>query len=83
MSRQPLITAGEIPPRIREDMETTARRHLPRGGWDPALDPPWDRGQLALGRGSALRALRYHFPAWRFNLRAGLLEVSRAADPQP
>ncbi len=74
------LIPDSVPAALREDMTRTARRHLPRGGWDPDEDPVWDRG-LALGRACALRALRYGYPAWRFEIVRARLVVERAVTP--
>lgn len=77
------LIPDNVPPRLREDMTRTARGHLPRGSWDPDEDPPWDRGGLALGRACALRALRYGYPAWKFEIVRARLVVARAVPVTP
>lgn len=71
---------ADVPPRIAREMRLVAARHLPSQTWDPTEDPAYARAARTRGRVAALRALRYGFPAWRFEVSAGRLVVARHPD---
>lgn len=71
------LVPSTVPPRIAAEMTCTIRRHLPRGSWDPGEDPAWTARHRVIGRANALRALRYAYPAWSFEIRRCALVVER------